>query len=84
MLNTTNAMATKMPQPEMVLMHTNNDNDTVRKTRRTIVRSCGTCYNFRCLMPFARQQSGIPMATMNAPENKRNPTTNDVKDEKKQ
>lgn len=42
-LNTTNAIATKMPQPETVLMHTNNDSDTVRRTRRTIVRSCGIC-----------------------------------------
>lgn len=32
-----------MPQPETVLMHTNSDRDTVRRTRRTIVRSCGIC-----------------------------------------
>lgn len=43
MLNTINAMATKMPQPDTVLMHTNNDNETVRKTCFTIVRSCGIC-----------------------------------------
>lgn len=30
-----------MPQPETVLMHTNNANETVRRTRLTIVRSCG-------------------------------------------
>lgn len=37
------AIATKMPQPEIVLMQTNNDNETVRSTCRTIVRSCGIC-----------------------------------------
>lgn len=42
-LKTIKAMATEMPQTETVLMHTNNDNDTVRSTRRTIVRSCGIC-----------------------------------------
>lgn len=42
-LKTINAMATSMPQTDTVLMHTKSDNDTVRSTRRTIVRSCGIC-----------------------------------------
>lgn len=41
MLNTIKARATKMPQPATVLMQTNSESDTVRKTCRTIVRSCG-------------------------------------------
>lgn len=55
-LKTIRAMATTIPQPETVLMHTNNDNDTVRRTRRTIVRSCGICNhkthcNFNSIYP---------------------------------
>lgn len=38
-------MATTIPHTAMVLMHTNSDNDTVRSTRRIIVRSCGICNN---------------------------------------
>lgn len=41
MLKPIKAIATTMPQPDTVLMQTNSDNETVRKTRRTIVRSCG-------------------------------------------
>ena len=38
-LNTIKAVATKMPQHDIVDIQMNNGNDTVRNTRRTIVRS---------------------------------------------
>ncbi len=42
MLNTIKAVAIKIPILDTTLMHTNNGIETVLRTRRTIVRSCGT------------------------------------------
>lgn len=41
-LNTIKAVPTIIPNVDTILIQMNNGNDTVRSTRRTIVRSCGT------------------------------------------
>lgn len=43
MLNIIRPMATRMPTPEMTLIQMNRPSETVRRSRRTMVRSWGTC-----------------------------------------
>lgn len=49
MLKNMRTIAIIMPIHEMVLMQMNRGNDTVLKTRRTIVLSCGTCKQERLI-----------------------------------
>lgn len=58
-LNTIKAVATRIPQLEIVLIQMNNGNETVLSTRRTIVRSCGTCKKKKQRQSFAVEKKEV-------------------------